>query len=62
MTLIVLIITEIYTGAVESLLVPDKGPTDYAVRCIVKVLAVWGLTRVALLSDQEPAIVALGAA
>ena len=57
--LIVLVITEIYTGAVEAVLVPDKGPIDYAVKCVVKAIAAWGFARVALASDQEPAIIAL---
>ena len=54
--LTVLIVTEIFSGAVESILVTEKGPTEYPVKSIVRLIHVWGIDKVTLWSDQEPAI------
>ena len=58
----VLIITEVFSGAVEAVMVSEKGPSEFPVRSVIRQLRVWGLARVALWSDQEPAIKALVAA
>ena len=60
--LTVLLVTEIFSGAVESIMVAEKGPTEYPVRTIIRVLRLWGIGRVMLWSDQEPAIKALASA
>ena len=57
-----LVVVEIFSGAVETVMVTDKGPAEYVVRTVVRQLRVWGLNRVALWSDQEPAITSLVAA
>ena len=58
----ILVITEFFSGALEAILVEEKGPASYPVKCAIQVLAAWGLTRVLIYSDQEPAILALIAA
>ena len=54
------VISERETGAVECTVVQEKGPSMFPVEIIDKVLKYWGLSRIVLYSDQEPAMVALG--
>ena len=60
--LTILIITEIYSGAAESVLVDAKGVADFPVRCVVQAMEAWGLQRCGIFSDQEPSILALAVA
>ncbi len=57
-----LVVVEIYSGTVESILVDAKGVADFPVRCVVQAMEGWGLQRAGLLSDQEPAVLALATA
>ena len=58
----VLIIVEVFSGAVESVLVEEKGSADYPVRMFVQALVSWGISRVWLYTGQEASIVALAQA
>ena len=48
------------TGVVECAMVPQRGAALFPTEVIETALKAWGLSRVVLSSDQEPAMVALG--
>ncbi len=60
--LTVLVTTEIYSGAVEAVLVDAKGVADFPVRCVVQAMEAWDRQRAGIFSDQEAAVMALAAA
>ena len=60
--LTVLVIAEIYSGAVESVLVDAKGVADFPVKVVIQAMEAWGLKRAGIFSDQEAVVMALAAA
>ena len=60
--LTVLVITEIYSGAVEAVLVDAKGAADFPVKVVIQAMEAWGLQRAGIFSDQEPAVQSLASA
>ncbi len=58
----VLVITEIYSGAVEAVLVDAKGVADFPVRCNAQAMEAWALQRAGIFSDQEATVMALASA
>jgi hypothetical protein len=45
--------------ASAALMVPAKGPTEYAIEGVLHYLSVWGISTVVLKCDQEPSVVAI---
>ena len=48
--------------ATAAAMVPQKGPTEYAIEAVMHYLKLWGIQECILKSDQEPSIEALLAA
>ena len=42
--------------AVEAAYVSEKGPANYAVQVVIAAVKMWGLNRIVLAADGEPAI------
>lgn len=54
-----LILADRSSGAVEVINVQGKGPSSYPIEVCVRALRTWGVKKVVLTCDQEPAILAL---
>ena len=60
--LTVLVTTEIYSGAVEAILVDAKDVADFPVKVVIQAMDAWGLQRAGIFTDQEAAAQALASA
>ena len=60
--LMVPVTTEIYSGAVEAILVDAKGVADFPVKVVSQAMDAWGLPRAGVFTDQEAAAQALASA
>ncbi len=60
--LTVLVTTEIFSGAVEAVLVAAKGVADFPVQVVIQAREAWRLQRAGIFSDQEAAVQAVASA
>ena len=52
--LTVLVITEIYSGAVEAVLVDAKGAADFPVKVVIQAMEAWGCSELASSRTKSP--------